>query len=177
MANEIPVIETERLLLRGHRLADLPESAAMWADPIVYRFISGSASSEQQSWMRMLNYRGHWSLMGFGYWAIEERSTGRFIGELGFADFKRGVDPSIHAYPEAGWVLAPHAHGRGYATESIRAALHWGDRNLEQERTVCIIDPPNLRSIRLAEKFGYALLRQGSYRGADVGIFLRKRGG
>jgi len=173
--NDIPVIETERLRLRGHTLEDFPGGAAMWAEPIVYQFISGSASTEQQSWMRLLSYRGHWALMGFGYWAIEERATGRFIGELGFADFKRDLDPSIRGIPEIGWALAPDAHGKGYASESIRAALQWSDSDLAHNRTVCIIQPENLPSLRLAEKFGFCLLRQLSYRGTDICLVARER--
>ena len=43
-AMEVPVIETERLLLRGHRLDDFEALAAMWADPAVVRFIGGKPS-------------------------------------------------------------------------------------------------------------------------------------
>ena len=68
----------------------------------------------------MLRYAGHWQWMGFGFWALEEKSTGAFAGELGFAEFKRELEPSIQGIPEIGWVLAPHAHGKGYATEAVR---------------------------------------------------------
>ena len=173
MADVVPEIETDRLLLRAHRLEDFPESAAIWANPSVCRFIGGTPSTEQQSWARMLGYRGHWSLMGFGYWAIEERSTRRFVGELGFADFKRDIDPSFRGHPEAGWALAPGAQGKGYAVEAIRAALQWGDARIDDERIVCLIHPSNRPSLHLARKFGFSLLRQASYRGADVNLFAR----
>src|SRR4029077_6257721 len=65
---KVPVIETERLKMRGHRLADLNDCAAMWADPIVTRHIGGRPFSEEETWARFLRYAGHWSLMGFGYW-------------------------------------------------------------------------------------------------------------
>ena len=75
----------------------------------------------------MLSYLGHWSLMSFGYWALEEKETGRFIGELGFADFKRDIEPSLKGIPELGWALASPAHGKGYATEALRVVGAWGD--------------------------------------------------
>ncbi len=86
-----PRIRTERLVLRGHRLDDFPDALAMWSDPDVTRFIGGVPSTEQQVWSRMLSYAGHWSLPGFGYWAVEEAASGAFIGELGFANFKRDI--------------------------------------------------------------------------------------
>src|ERR1700736_1329189 len=110
-----PTIETARLLLRAHRPADFAARVAMWTDPVVTRFIGGKPSTEQQTWARLLNYAGHWALLGFGYWAIEEKASGAFIGELGFADFKREIDPAMRDVPELGWTLASAAHGRGYA--------------------------------------------------------------
>jgi len=92
---EVPVIETTRLILRGHRLDDFPDCAAMWADPIVTRHIGGRPFTEEETWARFLRYVGHWSVLGFGYWAIEEKDTATFVGELGFADFKRDIRRSI----------------------------------------------------------------------------------
>lgn len=169
---EVPVIETERLRMRGHRLADFDDSAAMWADPIVTRYI-GQPSTEQQSWARIRGYLGHWSLLGFGYWLVEEKTTGIFIGEVGFADFKREIEPSIKGIPETGWALIGSAHGKGYATEAVRAALAWGERRFESKRTVCIIDPENLASLRVAEKCGYREVAHTTYNG-DPTILLAR---
>jgi RimJ/RimL family protein N-acetyltransferase len=170
---EAPLLETERLTLRAHRADDLAEAAAMWADPGVYRHIGGKPFTEQQVWSKILVYRGHWTLMGFGYWAVEDKTSGRFIGELGFADFKRDIAPSIKGVPELGWVLAPHAHGKGRATEALRAVVAWGDRNFAAPRTVCIIDPENAASIRVAEKCGYRELQRTAYNGAATVMYSR----
>ena len=67
-AVQVPVIETARLKLRGHRLDDFTPCAAMWADPVVTRHIGGRPLSEEESWTRLLRYVGHWALLGFGYW-------------------------------------------------------------------------------------------------------------
>jgi RimJ/RimL family protein N-acetyltransferase len=124
------VIETDRLRLRPHVADDLAASFAMWSDPLVFAHILAAASTEAQSWSRILGYAGHWALEKFGYWAVEERSTGDFVGEIGFADFKRDITPSIRGLPEMGWVLASAHHGKGYATEGVRAALAWADQHL-----------------------------------------------
>jgi RimJ/RimL family protein N-acetyltransferase len=96
-----PSIETERLVLRAHRPADLPDCAAMWGDPAVTRYIGGRPFTREQTWHKILRYAGLWSLLGYGYWAIEEKATHRFAGELGFADFKRDIDPSSRTSPRS----------------------------------------------------------------------------
>src|SRR5262249_52047373 len=134
-----PLIETDRLRLRPHQLSDVADCVAMWADPEIARYTIGDPSSPPRTWLRILAYRGHWTLLGFGYWAVEEKISGRYIGEMGFADFRRDLYPAIEALPEAGWVLAGHAHGKGYATEGLRAIVGWGDRHFGSLSTACII--------------------------------------
>ncbi|MEO6913262.1 MAG: GNAT family N-acetyltransferase, partial [Candidatus Baltobacteraceae bacterium] len=170
---DVPVIETDRLRLRGHRLHDFNDSAAMWADPVVTRYIGGQPSTEQQSWARVRGYVGHWSLLGFGYWVVEAKTSGAFIGEVGFADFKRQVEPSIEGIPEIGWVLISAAHGKGYATEAVRAAVAWGDNHFDSKRTVCMIDPENLASLRVAEKCGYHEFERTTYNGEPTILLAR----
>ncbi len=173
---DIPVLETRRLILRAHRLDDVDACTAMWADPLVTKYIGGTPSTPQQTWARMRGYVGHWMLMGFGYWAIEERATGRFAGDVGFADFRREISPSMRDAPEAGWVLSPSVHGRGFASEAVAAAIAWGDRHLEAERTVCMIEPANAPSLRVAEKCGYGVFERALFSGDAVLFLERSRG-
>jgi RimJ/RimL family protein N-acetyltransferase len=170
---EVPVIETRRLKMRGHRLDDFAACAAMWADPIVTQHIGGKPFSEEEVWARMLRYVGHWAWMGFGYWAIEEKDTGDFVGELGFADYKRDIKPSIEGVPELGWALAPRVHGKGYATEAVRAAVAWGEKQFGSARTVCLIHPENLASIRVAGRCGYQEFQRTTYKGHPTIMFAR----
>ena len=150
-----PELLTERLLMRGHRLDDFEDCAAMWGDERVTRFIGGKPSTREQAWARLLRYVGHWSLLGFGYWVLRERASGRFVGEVGFADFKRDIDPPLGDDQEMGWVLDPRAFGKGFAGEATRAAQGWMDGAFRARRTVCMIDTENVASLRVAEKLGY----------------------
>lgn len=169
-----PTLETERLVLRLHSIADFRESLALWRDPEVTRFVGGRPFTQEEIWSRLVRYVGHWALMGFGYWAVEEKSTGRFLGEVGFADFKRNIEPSFEGMPEIGWAIAPHAHGKGYATEAVRAAIAWGDAHLAAARTVCIIAPENRPSIRVAEKCGYREFLRTTYKDHPTIVFVRE---
>lgn len=169
----IPEIVTDRLRLRAHVMADFAATAALWADPMVTRFIGGRPFSEEEAWARLLRYAGHWSYMGFGYWVVEERASGSFVGEVGFAENKRDLQPSIHNIPELGWVLIPRAHGRGYATEAARAALDWGRTHLSSASTVCLIHPENVPSIRVAGKCGFSEYRHTTYKNEPAILFTR----
>lgn len=171
----IPDVETARLKMRGHRIDDLDDCVAMWSDPIVVRFIGGTPSTVQRTWLRLLAYRGHWSVMGFGYWVIEEKATGSFVGEVGFADFKRDIATSMQNVPELGWALAPRFHGKGYATEAVRAALAWGDAHFQAARTVCLISSDNTASIRVAEKCGYREFERTLFDGTRTLFFEREK--
>ena len=170
---EAPVIETERLRLRGHRIADFGNAFAMWSDPAVTRYIGGTPSTEQQTWSRLLNYAGHWALLDFGYWVVELKEDGAFAGEVGFADFHRDIAASMRGAPEAGWVFAPAFHGRGYATEAVRAATAWGDARFARARTVCMIDPGNAASIRVAERCGFRQFERATFGGGPALFFER----
>jgi RimJ/RimL family protein N-acetyltransferase len=172
---EIPMLETERLRLRAQRVEDLVHCSAMWADPVVFRYTVRKALTEEESWRRLLGYVGHWALMGYGYWVAEEKATGNFVGEIGFADYQRDIEPSLKGVPEIGWVLASSAHGRGYATEAVRAAVAWGDLHFQAGRTACIIAPENVASIRVAMKCGYRELARTSYKGHPTVMFVRDR--
>jgi RimJ/RimL family protein N-acetyltransferase len=167
-------VDTERLSLRRHRVEDFADSAALWADPVVVRHIGGKPFAEEASWGRLLRYIGHWEALGFGYWVVREKATGRFIGEVGFADFKRAVDPSFGDAPEMGWVLTPAVHGRGYASEAVNAALAWAARHFgASQRVVCMIDPDNQASLRLAARCGFVEFARTSYGGAPVNLLER----
>ncbi len=169
----VPVIETARLRLRAHRADDLAACAAMWAEPAVTRYIGGKPATRQETWTKLLRYAGLWSLLGYGYWALEDRATGGFIGELGFADFMRDMEPSLDGRPEIGWALASHAHGNGYASEAVAAAVAWGDGAFGTVRTVCLIGPENVASIRVAEKCGYREFARAEYKGEATILFER----
>ncbi|MDO9501511.1 GNAT family N-acetyltransferase [Falsiroseomonas sp.] len=164
-----PVLETARLRLRPHVAADFEALAALWADPEVTRHIGGRPSTREESWARMLRYAGLWRLCGFGYWAVEDRATGRFLGDLGFADFQRAMDPPAPALPEIGWVLAPHAQGRGLATEGAAAALAWLARPC-----FCIIAPAHAGSLRVAAKLGFRQQGLARYREDAVAVLVRE---
>ncbi|WP_027235262.1 GNAT family N-acetyltransferase [Leisingera caerulea] len=168
-----PVLETERLILRPHRVQDFAAVAALWAEPEVVRFISGQPSTLQDSWTRLLRYIGHWQALGYGYWAVTLRGSGKFIGEVGFADYRRAMEPPLVGIPEAGWVLAPDMHGRGLATEAVRRIHQWAAEATDWAETACLLDPSHAASQKVARKLGYAPAGEAVYKGAPALVMKR----
>ena len=171
----IPRLETPDLILRAPRPDDLPAAAALHQDPNFYRYLGGNPNDEETVWRRMLSHMGHWVMLGYGSWALEEKATGEYVGTVGFFDVQRDLTPSIKGVPEAGWVLAPRLHGRGLASQALTAALAWADAHLPSPRTACIIDPDNAASLRLAAKFGYREFARSPYHGDEIVLLERPR--
>jgi RimJ/RimL family protein N-acetyltransferase len=170
---DIPVIKTERLILRGHTLEDFPAYAAMWADPVVTRFIGGAPLSEEDAWAKFMRVAGHWTLLGFGFWAIVEKASGARVGEAGIIDMRRDTEPSFLGVPEIGWGLLPAVHGKGYATEAVKAILGWAENHFGKVRMVCIIDTENGPSLRVAERCGFRAFARTTYKGDPTVILER----
>ncbi|MBK7535200.1 MAG: GNAT family N-acetyltransferase [Myxococcales bacterium] len=169
----VPSLLTERLSLTGPRRDDFDDIAALWAEPKVVEHITRRPLSREECWSRFLRSLGHWIHLGFGYWVVRERATGRFGGEVGLADLQRDMVPSCHGVPEAGWVLAPWAHGQGYATEAALAALSWCQEVLAPPRVVCLIDPRNHGSLAVAAKCQFEEVTRAPYAGAEVVLLQR----
>lgn len=167
----VPTLRTVRLTLRAPAIADFESCYAAWTDPVVIRFIGGRPSSREEAWGRVLRYIGHWQALGYGMWVVEDRATGAWLGEVGFGDFHREMEPSFGVTPEMGWVLGPAAHGRGVATEAVGAGLAWADARWPV--TGCIIAPDNTASLRVAEKAGFREKLRTSYRGDPTVVLER----
>ena len=145
-----PILETPRLILRGWRAEDFAPYAAMMADPDTARFITrtGKPHGEREAWSETAFMIGHWQLLGYGMFVVEERATGAFLGRVG------PLQPKGWPGLEIGWGLAPEARGRGYAVEAAQAATDWAFETFAPPRIVSIIDPRNDASRRVAERLG-----------------------
>lgn len=135
---QLPVLETERLILRHYKSSDLERYYEMMADPDVTRYLlSGKPMSRHEAWRSIATMAGHWMLNGFGQWALEDKSSGLFIGRAGF--LKPEGWPAI----EAGWTLHLDAWGKGYATEAAKAVIHYGFEVMNLDRIISLIQPDN----------------------------------
>jgi RimJ/RimL family protein N-acetyltransferase len=173
MSRTIPTINTSRVTLRAMRAEDFTRFAEIWATPDVVTHISNGPRSKPQSWDAFLRNAGHWQISGFGQWAVQPRGHAQMAGQCGFFFGSRGLGEDFDTFPEAGWVLAPEAQGRGLGLDAVQAAHDWFDRVIAG-RTVCMITPDNVRSLKIAQALGYAPLRVTQVDGDPVRLMTRK---
>lgn len=142
----IPTLKTERLSLRGPRLSDFEHWAAFFA--------SDRSRHERGPLDRVRGYRAWgadvalWQLRGYGSFAMDQRQTGAYVGEVGI------YQPEGYPGPELGWFVVPEAEGKGYALEGARAVMAWIRETLGWTQINSIIDPENARSIALGLRLG-----------------------
>lgn len=158
-------LETERLWLRPWRDADLDDYAPICADPVVRERLAGVPLSRAEAWLEMARLAGHWVLRGFGFWAVEEKASGRLIGRVGFNQ------PEGWPGFEIGWTLARPCWGRGLATEAAREALRCAFEEMGREHVISVIEPRNTTSIAVAERIGERYERPVRVKGLDVSIY------
>lgn len=144
---EIPIVETERLLLRPFTVDDVPRWADIITDEETGRYIGGPYARDD-AFRSIATYLGHWDLRGYGQWAVCLRSGGRMLGRCGL------WNPDGWPELEVGWTIDRSLWGNGYATEAGRAAMEWGFSELGLTRLASVIARENERSRRVAERLG-----------------------
>jgi RimJ/RimL family protein N-acetyltransferase len=144
---------------------DFEEFARICADEEVMRYIGGKVYSRLEAWRHMAYHVGHWHLLGFGHWAVEEKASGRFIGRMGF------LHPEGWPGFEVGWTLARESWGRGYATEGARKMLEYAFTEMNRDHVISLIHPENKGSIRVAEKMGETVEGRTEVLGIPVLIY------
>lgn len=169
-----PVIETARLVLRPWRASDIADNTAMLSDPETARFITPdrkAVTSDISGWRNAAVISGHWALHGFGMFAVEEKSSGRYIGRVG------PWNPPGWPGFEVGWGIAKQCRGRGYAVEAARAAIDWVFANFTLDRIIHCIDPANAASQGVARRLGAQNEGEGKLgeETVDIWVTLRSR--
>jgi RimJ/RimL family protein N-acetyltransferase len=167
------MIETGNLHLRRPLERDLDAMHAMRSDPGIMRHLGGRPLSREEAWHRLTRIAGHWALRGYGMFIVVEKGSGAVVGEVGLFDGHRGLSPAFDCAPEAGWILAAQAQGKGYASEAAAATHRWFAQVHGEQRSVCIIAPENLSSLRVAQKLGYNSFGQVDYQGRPVTMLER----
>lgn len=145
----MPVIETERLVMRGFAERDTEPLYQLLQDPDVVRYIGDRrVPTRQEIWRGIAGYVGHWALRGYGLWAVDDRASGELVGRIGI------LNPLDWPGPEIAYTIGKAWWGRGLATEGARAARDWAFQNRDFAELISLIDPANTASIAVATRLG-----------------------
>jgi RimJ/RimL family protein N-acetyltransferase len=170
-----PMVVTERLELWRPQAADLDGLARLLAPDAVREYLGGAAPSLADTFARLTRNAGSWALYGYGTFVVRERGARAVVGSCGVFHSWRGFDgfDGFDDAAEAGWIFAPPVWGRGHATEATAAALQWFDRMHGPRRVVCMIDPHNHASHKLAARLGFAAFGQQVFEGEPITLLQR----
>jgi RimJ/RimL family protein N-acetyltransferase len=162
----IPTLETGRLLLRQFQSRDFDALARLSADAEVMKYLGdGKPKTRAEAWLMMASYLGHWELRGYGLWAVEEKTSGEFIGRIGL------LNPEGWPGLEVAWTLARERWGNGYGTEGAKGALDYAFSVLKLDHVISLIHPDNAASIRVALRLGEKLERQVELMGMTRSVY------
>lgn len=142
----IPELDTPRLLLRGPKDGDF-EPFARFYQSEASRTVGGPVS-EELAWRNFASLWGHWILRGYGRWTVQERESGRVVGNIGL------WNPVGWPEPEIGWTLFEEGQGKGYAQEAARAARSYAYETLGWDTLISAIASDNLASLAVAKRLG-----------------------
>ena len=170
-----PTLETERLILRPFRDDDTDAYFRVLDSAQVRESLHLSETLDRSdAWQQMAWFLGQWVLRGTGHWALEERSTGDFLGRAGLHHPERPDWPGV----EVGWVLHPDYWGRGYATEAGAEAIRYAFEELDLEQVYSCILPENRQSQAVAQRLDMELVEErvmAYFPSAAHGIWSRTR--
>ena len=141
------IIETDRLILRRPEERDFEGFKALMTDQEAAQFIGGTLH-EDLIWRQMCTLIGHWEVRGYGFFSMEEKATGEWVGRTG---------PWFpHGFPgqEVGWSVVRAHWGKGYALEAAVASMNYVFDTLNWPRVIHSIDPKNVGSQAVAKKLG-----------------------
>jgi RimJ/RimL family protein N-acetyltransferase len=170
---EAPRIETDRLILRGWTRQDFRPWFEILQASAVGRFLGGTGATLEDCWRRLAGAAGSWPMLGFGGWAVTDKSDGALIGNVGLFNAWRDFEPQFGEQPEMGWIFAARTHGQGFAREACDAALAWTEASLEPTPIWAIVAPDNHASLRLADRLGFEPVSKVLYNGEPTAVLKR----
>ncbi len=169
------MLQVGNLVLRPPEQGDLAALFALTERPETRTFLSAAPPSLADSFARLTRNAGNWALFGYGTFMVIDRPSGMMIANCGVFPTHRGLGADFDGSPEAGWIVHPDWWGRGVASAAMATALAWFDAAHGPRRSVCMIDPGNSVSDRVAQRLGYRPFRLGALPGEAHGMQLYER--
>jgi ribosomal-protein-alanine N-acetyltransferase len=166
------ILETERLTLRRLTLDDLDALFALYRDPEIRRYfpektLTYQETKEELEWIIEVYYGRY----GYGLWATIYKETGEFIGRCGLLPWTIEERQEV----EVAYLLDKRYWGQGLATEAAAAIRDYAFAHLPVSRLICLVDPENEASRKVAQKIGMTLEKEMILDGTSALVFAMAR--
>lgn len=161
----IPTLETARLRLRAFTIDDWEPYAEMYADASFVRYLGGQPLSKERAWENIAIILGHWTLLGYGLWALESKASGQLVGRAGLLNLPGWPDVEVC------WALSPRVWRNGYATEAAEASIRWAFAERRLARLISLIDPENSASAAVALRVGESFRERITLNGKPTNVY------
>jgi len=146
-------IETHRLVVRTFEARDGDAWVAMFNDPEVTRFLPEGRRTKETFEAQLPARHAMEAELGYAMWAVEEKTTGTFIGQCGLRPAAT-MDPSAGSEIDLAYHLTRASWNKGYASEAVVAVLAYGLGSVGLDRVMAVALPENVGSWRVMEKAG-----------------------
>lgn len=147
--------ETDRLILREiDPERDFEAWAACFSEESTMRFLGSPPLNRADAWRNMCVVIGHWQVRGYGFFSLEEKATGAWVGRAG------PWNPEGWPAPEVGWTIAPEHRRKGFAAEAGAASVAYAFDTLGWDSVLHVILKGNDGSVATAEKIGSCFQRE-----------------
>lgn len=160
------VIKTDRLVFREFAQTDIGNLFLLLSDPIVMRHCSGPIDiAGAQKWLDLTieAYKRY----GYDYWAVYERRTGNFLGQIGILNQK--IDDK--AEDCLAFMIWQKYWNKGYATEGAIACIDYAFKSLKLEKLIATVEPENLQSICVLRKIGMKYVKDTNYANKNAHVY------
>ena len=167
---DLPLIETDRLLLRMFEARDLDSAFRLFNDEEVQKYLSPeNRRNREQMKVTLRNFVKHWKERGFSLWCAGEKGDDKMSGYCGLQSFDKTSDVEVlFGFFKDCW-------GKGFATESAKACLKFGFEELHLEKVFATVHPENTASRRILEKIGMTFEKRNIHYGIDTIIYVISR--
>jgi len=167
---DLPLVETNRLLLRMFEAGDLDSAFRLFNDEEVQKYLSSeNRRTCEQMKFTLRNLVKRWQERGFGLWCVSEKGSDKMFGYCGFQYLDKTPDVEVlFAFFKDYW-------GKGFATEAAKASLKFAFEELQLEKVFAVTHPKNTASRSVLEKIGMTFEKRNAHYGIDTITYVISR--
>jgi len=162
------LLKTERLLINMITLDDAPFLKALMNDKdwILNIGDRGIRTIEDAEDFIKTRFFKSYKENGFGFYSMVIKDTFEMIGIVGLVN-REGLE-----YIDIGYGILPEFRGQGFAYEATKSIYDYSKDTLKLKKIVAIVNPDNIRSIKLLQKIGLSFEKMVRLPGEDKDIKL-----